>query len=82
MIGVKNRNCDLSPKSFKHLKVIISIRSLSLTILIILAVVVVVVVFFFLEFSLSDKSSSTDADSKTRRGNHQCANMGSVPLQV
>ena len=80
MIGVKNRNCDLSPKSFKHVKVIISIRSLSLTILIILAVVVVV--FFFLEFSLSDKSSSTDADSKTRRGNHQCVNMGSVPLQV
>ena len=81
MIGVKNRNCDLSPKSFKHVKVIISIRSLSLTILIILAVVVVVVLFF-LEFSLSDKSSSTDADSKTRGGNHQCANMGSVPLQV
>ena len=81
MIGVKNRNCDLSPKSFKHVKVIISIRSLSLTILIILAVVVVVVVFF-LEFSLSDKSSTTDADSKTRRGNYQCANIGSVPLQV
>lgn len=78
MIGVKNRNCDLSPKSFKHVKIIIQ-SALSLTILIILPVVVVV---FFLEFSLSDKSSSTDADSKTRRGNHQCANMGSVPLQV
>ena len=79
MIGVKNRNCDLSPKVSNTQRLLFQ-SALSLTILIILAVVVVVV--FFLEFSLSDKSSSTDADSKTRGGNHQCANMGTVPLQV